>query len=448
MIKTKIDISKVLTFVSQQEINLYLSKVNEHIIKLTSKNGAEKEYLGWIDLPERLFSEEIVKIKNAVTNIRSNSEVFVLIGIGGSYLGARAIIESLSHHFPHLHQKRNSPIILYAGYNVSADYLSDLLEILDKKDYSLVIISKSGTTTEPAVAFRFLKEHLIKKYGNNEARKRIIAITDASTGALKELTDQENYTSFVIPDDVGGRYSVLSPVGLLPIAVAGFNIDEILKGAKAMKAFILNLDNISENPAVIYAATRNALNNKGYTTEIMANYEPKLYYLLEWWKQLFGESEGKNNKGIFPSSVNFTTDLHSMGQYIQDGPRTIFETVISIEKSNKKLPIPFDDANLDNINYLAGKSVSSLNINAEIATTMAHVDGGVPNIRISIPEISEYILGELIYFFEFSCALSAYTLGVNPFDQPGVEAYKKNMFALLGKPGNEKETIQIKKRLE
>ncbi|MCP4552133.1 MAG: glucose-6-phosphate isomerase, partial [Bacteroidetes bacterium] len=318
----------------------------------------------------------------------------------------------------------------------------------DKRDYSLAIISKSGTTTEPAISFRFLKTHLIKKYGISEARNRIIAITDSSNGALRELADQEDITSFVIPNDVGGRYSVLSPIGLLPIAVAGFNIDDLLKGAKAMKEFILNPNNSSENPAVIYAATRNALYKGGFTMEIMANYEPKLYYLVEWWKQLFGESEGKDNKGIFPSGVNFTTDLHSMGQYIQDGPRTIFETVISVEKSNKKLQVPFDDANLDNLNYLAGKSVSSVNLKAEIATSLAHVDGGVPNIRICIPEISECVLGELIYFFEFACALSAYTLGVNPFDQPGVEAYKKNMFALLGRPGCEKETKQIKKRLE
>jgi glucose-6-phosphate isomerase len=371
----------------------------------------------------------------------------VVAGIGGSYLGAKAIITALSHNFDYITCKKEDPFILFAGQNIGEDYLVELMEILDKKDYSIIVVSKSGTTTEPAIAFRILKKHLEKKVGMAESGKRIVAITDRKRGALRTMADQTGYKSFVIPDDTGGRYSVLTPVGLLPISTAGLQIRDFINGARAMeKETGLDVP-FEKNFSAIYAATRNALYRSGKITEILANYNNKLIYLSEWWKQLYGESEGKENKGIFPASVNYTADLHSMGQYIQEGTRNLFEIVISIAETNRTLRIPEDDENLDQLNFLAQKRVDEVNKMAELGTILAHVDGGVPNIRIEIPKLNEYSLGELIYFFEKACGISGYLLGVNPFNQPGVEAYKKNMFALLQKPGFEEETLRIKRRL-
>ena len=438
---------KALSFVNQKEIHHFQEKIDRHFEAIYNKTGKGSDFLGWVELPENVDETLISRIEATAQKMCEQSDVFVVIGIGGSYLGARAIIEALSHHFSHLQREKNSPVILYAGNNISEDYLTDLLDVLKNRDYSVAVISKSGTTTEPAIAFRILRENLEAKYGTEAARKRIVAITDKQKGALKQLADEEGYETFIIPDDVGGRYSVLTPVGLLPISVAGFNIRQLLEGAKAMKARIAKSTKIDENPVAAYAAVRNALYNKGYTTEIMVNYEPRLFYFTEWWKQLYGESEGKENKGIFPAGVSFTTDLHSMGQYIQEGLRNIFETVLSVEKPRSELAIPEDDKNLDKLNYIAGKAIHEVNHQAELGTALAHVDGGVPNLRISVPGINENILGQLIYFYEMACAVSGYILDVNPFDQPGVEAYKRNMFALLGKPGFEKETEEIRKRL-
>lgn len=445
MINLKFDYSKALDFVTKDKIFSYQAEIDKHFNAVNEKSGKGNDFLGWTELPDGTDELLDTKIEDVASRLREKSEVFVVIGIGGSYLGARAIIEAMAHHFQHLNNDK--PIILYAGQNISEDYLSDLLEILDKKDYSMTVISKSGTTTEPAIAFRILKNHIENKYGLDEARNRIVAITDAEKGALKQLADEEGYETFVVPDDVGGRYSVLTPVGLLPIAIAGYDIRKLMEGARVMKDHLRISTSIDENPVSAYAAVRNALYSNGMTTEIMVNYEPRLYYFTEWWKQLYGESEGKENKGIFPAGVSFTTDLHSMGQYIQEGLRNIFETVISVDKSGKNLAVPADDKNLDKLNYIAGKPIHEVNRMAEIGTALAHVDGGVPNLRISIPNINESTLGELIYFFELACAISGYILDVNPFDQPGVEAYKKNMFALLGKPGFEKETEAIRKRI-
>ena len=448
MIDLKIDYSNTLDFIKQQDILYFQDQINDHYKSLKSKSGLGNDFLGWIDLPSEIDDKLIERIEKLATEIKSKSDIFVVVGIGGSYLGSRAVIEALGNSFSHLDRKKGSPVVVYAGQNISEDYMVELLNVLDNNDYSLTIISKSGTTTEPAVSFRILKNHLEKKYGKEEAKTRIIAITDKERGALKQLADEEGYESFIVPDDVGGRYSVLTPVGLLPIAVAGFNIRQLLGGAIKMKEHIETSPNIEENPVSTYAAVRNALYNAGHTIEITVNYEPKLYYITEWWKQLYGESEGKENKGIFPAGVGFTTDLHSMGQYIQEGLRNIFETVISVEKPNSKLNVPTDNKNLDGLNYIAGKSLHEVNHKAETGTTLAHVDGGVPNLRIIIPNISEDSLGQLIYFYEMGCAISGYILGVNPFDQPGVEAYKKNMFALLGKSGFEKETEAIYNRLK
>lgn len=446
MINLKFDYKNALNFVSESAITKFQNEIQKHFEKLNNKTGKGHDFLGWMDLPDGISEDMILDIEAAAEKFRAKSEVSVVIGIGGSYLGARAIIESLSHHF-HQIKDGKDPIIVYAGQNISEDYLTDLLDILNDKDYTLTVISKSGTTTEPAVAFRLLKAHIENKYGKEEARERIVAITDGERGALKELANQEGYKTFVVPDNVGGRYSVLTPVGLLPIAIAGFNIRELINGAKTMKQYLAKSDLMDENPVAAYAAARNALYNSGKTTEILVNYEPRLYYFTEWWKQLYGESEGKENKGIFPAGVSFTTDLHSMGQYIQEGLRNIFETVLSVEKPHSELLVPSDKTNLDNLNYIAGMPIHEVNHNAETGTTLAHIDGGVPNLKISIPEINEYNLGELIYFYELACAVGGYILDVNPFDQPGVEAYKKNMFALLGKPGFEKETEAIRKRL-
>jgi glucose-6-phosphate isomerase len=434
MSKIHIDLSNIKKFVTEEEINQLQPEIDLHYPTLLDKTGKGNDFLGWVDLPSNFDNDLFGKIEADVARLRDISEIFVVVGIGGSYLGARAVIEALGHQFYELREEKKHPFIVYAGHNLSEDYMAELMEILDKKDYSLVVISKSGTTTEPAIAFRLLKYHLEKKYGKEVARKRIIAVTDSQKGALKGLADQEGYPTYVVPDDVGGRYSVLTPVGLLPIAMAGFDIRKIVEGAASMETFARASKTIGENPVMAYAAVRNALYRKGKTIEIMVNYLPNLYYLTEWWKQLYGESEGKEEKGIFPAGVGFTTDLHSMGQYIQDGLRNIFETVISVENNKHKLEIPRAESDADGLNYLAGKRIGYVNRMAEKGTVMAHVDGGVPNIRIEVPEIDEFTLGQLIYFFELACGLSGYLLGVNPFDQPGVEAYKSNMFALLGKP--------------
>lgn len=439
-----INIDRVLNLVSKDEISAFREEMIQHHQSILDKTGKGNEFLGWVDLPSGIPEEMLQSIESVAARIRARAEVFVVIGIGGSYLGARAVIEALSSSFANLDPGNANPVILYAGQNIDEDYMADLVKLLDTKDYALTVISKSGTTTEPAIAFRILKNHLEKKYGKEEARSRIIAITDREKGALKKLATDEGYQTYVVPDDVGGRYSVLTPVGLLPIAVAGFDIRKLVEGARAMEALNKSTSDPGSNPMALYAATRNALNRKGMEVEILVNYTPRLFYITEWWKQLYGESEGKEGKGIFPAGVGFTTDLHSMGQYIQDGRRILFETVLSVEKPDHTMTIPTDAQDLDGLNYIAGKRIHEVNRMAELGTALAHVDGQVPNIGITIGRVDEYNLGELIYFFVMGCALSGYTLGVNPFDQPGVEAYKKNMFALLGKPGFEEETEKIR----
>ncbi len=443
-----IDISKTLGFIAHDEIYSLQPEINKHHRALLEKTGKGNDFLGWVDLPSSISEELLNKIEADAKRINEIAEIFVVIGIGGSYLGARTVIDALSNQFAGLQNDRKHPYIIYAGNNISEDYHAELLELLDKKDYAVAVISKSGTTTEPAIAFRLIKNHLEKKYGKVYAKERIIAITDKAKGALKKLAVKEGYTTYNIPDDVGGRYSVLTPVGLVPIAVAGIDIKKIVAAAVAAEKDICASGDLDKNPAALYAATRSALYGKGKQIEILANFQPYLQYFTEWWKQLYGESEGKENKGIFPAGVNFTTDLHSMGQYIQEGLRNIFETVISVGQPKKKLLIPSDKENLDGLNFLAGKGIQEVNKMAELGTMLAHVDGNVPNIRISIPQLNEESIGELIYFFEFACGLSGYLLGVNPFDQPGVEAYKNNMFALLDKPGFEEQSKIIKARLK
>ncbi|MFO8129711.1 MAG: glucose-6-phosphate isomerase [Bacteroidales bacterium] len=441
------DLSSILNFISERDISAYKKQIRDHYTSLYNRTGKGSEFLGWIDLPQ-IFSTDVPgEIQSHAASLKDKADVFVVIGIGGSYLGARAVIEALSHHFGTLHDKKRFPLVLYAGQNLSEDYLADLMDVLDQKDYAVSVISKSGTTTEPALAFRIIKNHIEKKYGKEEARKRIIAITDKQKGALRKLAEEEHYRTFVVPGDVGGRYSVLTPVGLFPVAMAGMDIRELLHGALDMATHIRDKkDDFENNPASLYAAARNALYRSGRKTEILVSYEPRLFHFSEWWKQLFGESEGKEHKGIFPAAVTNTTDLHSMGQYIQDGERNLFETVLSVKSPTAELGIPSDADNLDELNYIAGKRIHEVNLKAEQGTTLAHIDGGVPNFRINIPFINEYSLGQLIYFFEMSCAISGYILGVNPFNQPGVEAYKRNMFALLGKPGFEKETGNLKRK--
>ncbi|OQX80455.1 MAG: glucose-6-phosphate isomerase [Bacteroidetes bacterium 4484_276] len=448
MKKIDLHIKDIFKTVSTEQLHKYQPTITKCHDAILNKTGKGSDFLGWVDLPTSIDKRLLVDIDNTANKLRAHSEVFVVIGIGGSYLGARAVIDALKHHFDFMrpHEVNKKPVIVYAGHNISEDYLADLLDVLDNKDYSLTVISKSGTTTEPAIAFRILKTHLENKYGEG-AKDRIIAITDGEKGALKQLSINKGYKSYIVPDDVGGRYSVLTPVGLLPIAVAGFDIQKLVEGANDMRVFLHSSPSIDSNPAAMYAAARNALYESGKHLEIMVSYLPNLYYLTEWWKQLYGESEGKEGKGIFPAGVVNTTDLHSMGQYIQEGERKIFETVLSVDQVQRERTIPFDNDDLDSLNYISGKNIHYVNQMAEAGTTIAHVDGDVPNIRISIPEINEYYLGQLIYFFEFACALSGYALGINPFDQPGVEAYKKNMFALLGKKGFEKETEAIRKRL-
>lgn len=432
-------------FVSQEEMNVFLEKALGSFDILTGRSGKGCDFLGWMDLPSKMEGHICIKIDEVVKRWSRDIDVIVVVGIGGSYLGAKASIEALSHSFELNMNKRKGPAIVFAGQNLSEDYLSDLMDLLKESSCACVAISKSGTTTEPAVAFRLIKNYLEQKYGKEQAKSRIVAITDIESGALKILADKEGYSTFVIPDDVGGRYSVLSPVGMLPVALAGFDIRKMLKGASDMRSICL--ERSLDNPAIVYAATRNLLYSKGKKIEILVNYNPKLQYLSEWWKQLFGESEGKDGKGIFPASVNFTSDLHSMGQYIQDGERILFETVLSVEKSNRSLIIENDPYDLDMLNFLTGKSIDECNKMAEMGTRIAHTDGGVPNIQIQIPSINEYNLGALFYFFEFACAISSYMIGINPFDQPGVENYKINMFALLGKPGYEEKARELKKRL-
>jgi len=415
---------------------------------LHNKTGLGNDFLGWVDLPNNYDKEEFARIKKAAEKIKSDSDVLVVIGIGGSYLGARAAIECLGHSFRNNLNKeeRKTPEIYFAGNNISSTYLIDLLDVIKDKDVSLNVISKSGTTTEPAIAFRVLKEFLENKYGKDEAAKRIYATTDAKKGALKQVSDEEGYETFVIPDDVGGRFSVLTPVGLLPIAVAGIDIDAIMTGANDARVDFNN-SNLEENDCYQYAVVRNILHKKGKDIELLVNYEPSLHYLSEWWKQLYGESEGKDQKGLFPASVDFSTDLHSMGQYVQDGKRILFETVLNVEKPRRVLNLKEEANDLDGLNYLSGKTLDFVNEKAFQGTLLAHTDGQVPNLLINIPTLDEYNFGYLVYFFEKACGISGYLLGVNPFNQPGVEAYKKNMFALLGKPGFEKEKEELEKRL-
>ncbi|WP_053360420.1 glucose-6-phosphate isomerase [Bacillus sp. FJAT-27251] len=449
MTHIRFDYSKALSFFGEHEVTYLRDFVKVAHHSLHEKTGAGSDYLGWIDLPTDYDKEEFSRIQKAAAKIKSDSEVLVVIGIGGSYLGARAAIEFLQHSFYNSlpNEKRQTPQILFAGNNISSTYMRDLMDMLEGKDFSINVISKSGTTTEPALAFRIFRKLLIEKYGAEEAKKRIYATTDKARGALKTLADEEGYESFVIPDDVGGRYSVLTAVGLLPIAVSGADIESMMKGAaQAQEDF--GKSELEENAAYQYAAVRNVLYNKGKTIEMLINYEPSLQYFSEWWKQLFGESEGKDQKGVYPSSANFSTDLHSLGQYVQEGRRDLFETIIKVDEPRHELTIEAEDNDLDGLNYLAGETVDFVNNKAFEGTLLAHTDGGVPNLVVNIPQLDEYTFGYLVYFFEKACAMSGYLLGVNPFDQPGVEAYKVNMFALLGKPGFEEKKAELEKRLK
>lgn len=429
----KIDTRHLEKFVSTQEINEIAPEIAKAQKVLNTATGRGNDFLGWVNLPTEIDDELINKIQQDADAIAAKAQIYVVIGIGGSYLGARAVIESLQNELAVLDPNRKRPYIVYAGHTLSEDYYSQLLSILDKFDYAMTVISKSGTTTEPAVAFRILKSHIEKKYGKEEARSRIIAITDGSKGALHTIAKQEGYTTYVIPDNVGGRYSVFTPVGLLPIAVSGGDIAKLIQGARDMQSIVTQEISITDNPAALYTAIRNILYRKGKKIEMMVTYIPAMRYISEWWKQLFGESEGKEHKGILPHSVTYTTDLHSMGQYVQDGERIMFETVLSVNNSATNVNIPFDEANLDGLNYLQQKTLTTINHCAEEGTACAHVDGGVPVIRLEINCINEETIGELLYMMEYSCGISGYVLDVNPFDQPGVEAYKTNMFKLLGK---------------
>lgn len=445
----QLNIKHLSGIVSEEEILRKSELATLANIALYDGSREGSDFLGWVNLPSSISDEELRNIEDAATVLRTRCEVVVVVGIGGSYLGARAIIDALSNSFDWLqkYNKRKNPVILYAGNNISEDYLFEMIDYLDDKEFGIINISKSGTTTEPAIAFRLLKNLLEKKVGSEESKNRIVAITDAAKGALRNLAESEGYKTFIIPDNIGGRYSVLTPVGLLPIAVAGINIRKLVAGAVETEKATDTTVSFDYNLPAIYAVIRNELYIRGKKIEILVNYHPKLHYLSEWWKQLFGESEGKDQMGIFPAAVDFTADLHSMGQWIQEGERTIFETVISIKESNEKVHVPHDDRNLDGLNYLEGKRVDEVNKMAELGTRLAHVDGGVPNILIEIPELNERYIGQLIYFFEKACGISGYLLGVNPFNQPGVEAYKKNMFALLEKPGYEEATKSIKLKL-
>lgn len=444
MEKISIQLEKVFGFIPKEEIYGYAAQCESAQEMLHKGNGKGNDFLGWLNLPSSITEEFLNDVLATAESLRNKCEVVVVAGIGGSYLGAKAVIDALSNTFSWM-QNDGNPKVLFAGHNISEDYLAELMALLQTKSFGIINISKSGTTTETALAFRLLKTLLEEKVGKEEARTRIVAITDAKRGALRTLSTQEGYKTYVIPDNVGGRYSVLTPVGLLPIAVAGFDIKKFVEGAVAMEAQCAT--SFEENPAALYAATRNALYAQGKKIEILVNYHPKLHFVSEWWKQLYGESEGKENVGIFPASVDLTTDLHSMGQWIQQGERTIFETVISIAQPKETVVIPQDEENLDGLNFLAGKRVDQVNKMAELGTQIAHVDGGVPNLKIVLPELNEYYIGQLLYFFEKGCGISGYVLGINPFDQPGVEDYKRNMFALLEKPGYEEASAAIRKRL-
>ena len=443
----KVSIDKIFEAVPASAVSALKGEAETANKMLEDGTGKGNDFLGWVGLPASITAAEMGAIEKCTSSLASLAEVIVVIGIGGSYLGAKAVLDAMGDSFQLFHKKQDKPVIVFAGQNLSEDYIAELLAALKPYRIATIVISKSGTTTEPAVAFRIVKKEIEDRYGKAEASKRIVAVTDAARGALRTLAARESYQTFVIPDDVGGRFSVLTPVGLLPLAAAGVNISELVRGARDMAAAIAADVPFEKNPAAQYAAARNALYRKGYKIEILASYDPRLLYVSEWWKQLYGESEGKDGKGIFPAGVTLTADLHSMGQYIQQGERTLIETVISVEKSKNKVVIEKDADNLDGLNFLAGKRVSEVNRMAELGTMLAHVDGGVPNISITIPEINEYYIGALLYFFERACGISGYMLGVNPFDQPGVEAYKKNMFALLEKPGYEKEGEVLRKRL-
>lgn len=448
MNKLSLDLSNVSSFVSEEKLMGMEAEVKAAVKTLEEGTGAGNDFLGWINLPTDYDKEEFDRIKKAAEKIKADSDVLVVVGIGGSYLGARAAIELLSHTFYNKLSKedRKAPEVYFAGNSISGTYLAHLIQVIGDRDFSVNVISKSGTTTEPAIAFRIFKEMLEKKYGVEEARKRIYATTDAAKGALKKLSTEEGYETFTIPDNVGGRFSVLTPVGLLPIAAAGISIDDLMAGAReAQNDYKAEFKN---NDCYKYAAVRNLLLRDGKAIELLINYEPKVHFVAEWWKQLFGESEGKDGKGLFPASVDLSTDLHSMGQYIQDGQRILFETLIDVVSPDADVVIPFDEADLDGLNYIAGKGMNFVNQKAMEGTQLAHVDGGVPNIRIAVPKMDAFNLGYLFYFFEKACGVSGYLLDVNPFNQPGVEAYKKNMFALLGKAGYEKEAEVLNKRLK
>lgn len=437
-----------LPFMREEEIDKMKRLVLESKKDLLDRTAPGNDFLGWIDLPVDYDKEEFDRIKKAAKKIQEDSDVLVVIGIGGSYLGARAAISFLNNNFVNQLSKeeRKAPEVYFAGNSISGTYLAELMGIIGDRDFSINVISKSGTTTEPAIAFRILKEKLVAKYGKEEAGKRIYATTDRQRGALKSMSKEEGYETFVVPDDVGGRFTVLTAVGLLPIAASGADIDMLMKGAQDMRQRCMEND-YENNDALLYAAIRNILLRRGKSVEVLANYEPAMHYVSEWWKQLYGESEGKDGKGLFPASVDFSTDLHSLGQFIQDGSNIMFETVLNVEKMDIDLTINAEDVDLDGLNYLAGKNMDFVNKNAMKGTVLAHVDGGVPNLMVNIPDMKEYSLGQLFYFFEFACGISGYLLGVNPFDQPGVEAYKKNMFALLGKPGFEDRKAELEKRL-
>lgn len=448
MSKVTFDYSKAASFIGDNEVESMKKLALDAKEVLVGRSGAGNDFLGWIDLPVNYDKEEFARIKKAAAKIQSDSEVLIVIGIGGSYLGARAAIEFLRHSFYNVVDKsiRKTPEIYFVGNSISSTYIKHLIDVVGDRDFSINMISKSGTTTEPAIAFRVFKEMAEKKYGKEGAAKRIYATTDKARGSLKNLANEEGYESFVVPDDVGGRFSVLTAVGLLPIAVSGADIDKLMEGAAEGRRMALEAP-FEDNDAVKYAALRNILLRKGKVIEILANYEPSAHYVSEWWKQLYGESEGKDQKGIFPASVDLTTDLHSMGQFIQDGSRTMFETVLNIETSREEIVIGEEPVDLDGLNYLAGKNVDFVNKSAMNGTILAHTDGQVPNFMVKVPEANEFYLGELFYFFEFACGVSGYLLGVNPFNQPGVESYKKNMFALLGKPGYEAQREELLKRL-
>ena len=444
----QLDLSGIFSTISPEAVEAWASKSNTFQQALHQGTGLGSDFLGWINLPEEITDAQLTDLETTAKKLQASCDYVISIGIGGSYLGARAVIEALTPSFEVYQSNHNAPQVIFAGHNIGEDYLSELIAFLRDKRFGIINISKSGTTTEPAIAFRLLKALLEEQVGRDEARERIVAITDKSRGALRTLADKEGYKTFIIPDDIGGRFSVLTPVGLLPIAVAGFDIRELVRGAREMKALVSPEVPFDQNPAALYAAARNSLYQAGKKIEILGNFHPRLHYIGEWWKQLYGESEGKDGKGIFNASVDFSADLHSMGQWIQEGERNIFETIISVERPDHELRIQSDTENLDGLNYLAGKRVDEVNKMAELGVRVAHIDGGVPNIRIILPQLSAYYIGQLFYFFEKAVGISGYMLEVNPFNQPGVEAYKKNMFALLEKPGFEAETEAIKSRLK